>query len=77
MNLFTGTTFRGWLEKAMEQERLDKELDMINWTRSHYQEGSLRQPWRGNNNRKLRFTSIQGVISGQEEMFDRRVAKCL
>ena len=27
LNLYAGTTFRGWVEKAMEQERLDKELE--------------------------------------------------
>ena len=27
LNLYAGTTFRGWVEKAMEQERLDDELE--------------------------------------------------
>ena len=27
LNLYAGTTFRGWVEKAMEQERLDEELE--------------------------------------------------
>ena len=27
LNLYTGTTFRGWVEKAIKQERLDKELE--------------------------------------------------
>ena len=26
LNLYAGTTFRGWVEKAMEQEKLDKEF---------------------------------------------------
>ena len=27
LNLYAGSTFRGWVEKAMEQERLDEELE--------------------------------------------------
>ena len=27
LNLYTGVTFRGWVEKAVEQEKLDKELE--------------------------------------------------
>ena len=26
-NMYAGTTFRGWIQKAMEQERLDEELE--------------------------------------------------
>ena len=55
LNLYARITFRGWVEKAMEQERLDKELKILNRPRSHYQEGSSRQPWRASNSRKLRF----------------------
>ena len=29
LNLYIGTTFRGWVEKAMEQEWLDKELKIV------------------------------------------------
>ena len=47
LNLYTGTTFRGWVEKAMEQERLDKELESAIKVKSYQQEGSSRQPWRG------------------------------
>ena len=34
LNLYTGTTFRGWVEKAMEQERLDKELEFATKVKS-------------------------------------------
>ena len=27
LNLYAGTSFKGWVDKAMDQERLDKELD--------------------------------------------------
>ena len=27
LNLYAGTTFWGWVKKAMEQEKLDKELE--------------------------------------------------
>ena len=27
LNLYTGTIFRSWVEKAMEQEKLDKEFE--------------------------------------------------
>ena len=27
LNLYTGNTFRGWVEKAMEQEKLKQELE--------------------------------------------------
>ena len=50
LNLYTGMTFRGWVEKAMEQERLDKELESITKAKSYQHERSLRQLWRGNNN---------------------------
>ena len=66
LNLYTGTTFRGWIEKAMEQERLDKELESVTRARPYQQEGSSRQPWRGSQNRRSRFTpySRSNVRSG-------------
>ena len=56
LNLYAGTTFRGWVNKAMEQGRLDKELESVTKAKSYQHEGSLRQPWRGSNSRKPRFT---------------------
>ena len=35
LNLYAGTTFRGWVEKAMEQERLDKELKSATRAKSY------------------------------------------
>ena len=29
LNLYAGITFRGWVEKSMEQKRLDKELEEV------------------------------------------------
>ena len=55
MNLYAGTTFRGWVEKAMEQERLDKELESVTKVKPYQQEGSSRQPWRGSHSRRSRF----------------------
>ena len=51
LNLYAGTTFRGWVEKAMERERLDKELESVTRAKPYQQEGSLRQPWRGGQSR--------------------------
>ena len=66
LNLYAGTTFRGWVEKAMEQERLDKELESASRSKSYQQEGSSRQPWRGSQSRRFRFIpySRSNVRSG-------------
>ena len=42
LNLYIGTTFRGWVEKAMEQEILDKELESTIKVKSYHNEGSSR-----------------------------------
>ena len=42
LNLYAGTTFRGWVEKAMKQERLDKELESVTKAKSYQHEGSSR-----------------------------------
>ena len=55
LNLYSGNTFRGWVEKAMEQERLDKELETTSYANSQYHEGSSKQPWRRSGNKKSRF----------------------
>ena len=55
LNLYTGTTFRGWVEKAMEQERLDKELESATKIKPYQQEGSARQPWRVSHSQRSRF----------------------
>ena len=44
LNLYAGTTFRGWIEKSMEQERLDKELESATRAKPYQPEGSSRQP---------------------------------
>ena len=54
LNLYTGATFRGWVEKAMEQERLDKELDIESRVKSNQNTGPFKRPWNGN--RKSRFS---------------------
>ena len=33
LNLYIGMIFRGWVEKEMEQEKLDKELEALTQTR--------------------------------------------
>ena len=35
LNLYVGMTFRGWVEKVIEQEKLNKELESVNKTKSH------------------------------------------
>ena len=37
LNLYAETIFRGWIEKAMEQEKLDKELEASTQIRSYQQ----------------------------------------
>ena len=32
LNLYTGTTFQGWVEKAMKLEKLDKEFEALTQT---------------------------------------------
>ena len=66
LNLYAGTTFRGWVEKAMEQERLDKELESASRVKPYQQERSSRQPWRGSQSRRSRFIpySRSNVRSG-------------
>ena len=54
MNLYTGVTFRGWVEKAMEQERLDKELETESRVKSNQSIGLPRRLW--NEKGKLRFS---------------------
>ena len=65
LNLYAGTTFRGWVEKAMEQD-LDKELESASRSKPYQQEGSSRQPWRGSQSRRSRFApySRSNVRSG-------------
>ena len=66
LNLYAGIIFRGWVEKAIEQERLDKELESLTKAKSYQHEGSSRQPWRGSNSRRTRFApySRSNVRSG-------------
>ena len=40
LNLYAGKSIRGWVEKAMEQERLDKELETASHVKSQHFEGS-------------------------------------
>ena len=44
LNLYAGTTFQGWVEKAMEQEKLDKELEASTQTQWNQRLESSRQP---------------------------------
>ena len=42
LNLYTGTTFQGWVEKAMKLEKLDKEFEALTQTRWNQQPKSSR-----------------------------------
>ena len=43
LNLYASSYFRGWVKKAMEQERLDKELETTSHAKSQHHEGSSKQ----------------------------------
>ena len=54
LNLYAGTSFRGSFEKAMEQERLDRELETVSRANSQRHDWSCKQSWRSGN-KKSRF----------------------
>ena len=54
LNLYTRTTFKGWVEKAMEQEKLEKELEQtmkVRVSRSKFYE----QPGKGIESEKSQY----------------------
>ena len=50
LNLYAGITFRGWVEKAMEQERLNEELEETEQQREMSKQ-------LGNENKRIKFSS--------------------
>ena len=77
LNLYDGKSFRGWVKKAMEQERLDKELETVSRVKSQQYEGISKQPWRRSGIRSQDFSHIQGITWGQEAITGLRKVVCM